>query len=304
LTSNAPSASRHVIFGIGEALFDCFDDHANLGGAPLNATLVAHAIGSKFGLSGQMISRIGRDALGEQVIAALAERGLDVSTLQIDPSLPTGRVQVQLVEGQPEYQILENVAWDQIDWDENLEVCADKASGISFGTLAQRSPHSRETIWRFLQASPNAVRFFDVNLRQSFFSAEVLRKSCELATAVKLNNEELAVVGEHLKLDSADPISHLMNAFHLQAIVLTHGEKGTELITQAGRFRGDVPQFPREDGCDPVGAGDACGATCLVGLILGWTPQRIVDNANRVGAFVASRKGATPEINADDLLPK
>lgn len=302
MTAPTTDDPKQLIVGIGEALFDCFEDHANLGGAPLNATLVAHALGTDFQLRGQMVSRVGQDDLGRQIDETLQQRKVDTSTIQIDPTAPTGRVNVQLFNGQPEYDIIENVAWDYIEWNDRIAKIAHQAAGVTFGTLAQRNPTSRETIWKFLETASSAIRFFDVNLRQKFFSTEILKTSCELANAVKLNKEELAVVSQHLQLNAADPGQHLLESYNLRAIVLTHGEKGTELITAAGRFKGPVPNYTPEEGSDPVGAGDACGATCLLGLILNWPPERIVNNANRVGAFVASRKGATPQIDACSLL--
>jgi fructokinase len=300
LTSSQPSP-RFVV-GIGEALFDCFEDHTNLGGAPLNATLAALSLGKPFGLIGQLVSRVGRDALGQRILDTVSARGMDSSTIQLDDQEPTGRVNVTLVDGQPEYEIITNVAWDRIQWNHLLEELAGEAAGITFGTLAQRSETSRQTIWKFLESAPQAVRFFDVNLRQNFYNGEILHRSCELATAIKFNGEELRTVTDQLRLDPRDPMGDLQNKYSFQAIVLTHGEKGTELITPDGRYRGPVPKFPAEPGCDPVGAGDACGATCLVGLILGWDAERIVTSANRVGAYVASRRGATPTIDPHELL--
>ena len=145
------------------------------------------------------------------------------------------------------------------------------------------------------------MRLFDVNLRQHFYNREVIEQSCQLAHVIKLNNDELTTVCNLLDLPSDKQKSsarpqQLMKAYSLRAVILTHGSRGTELITTQGSFTGEVPQFPAEPGSDPVGAGDACGATCLLGLILGWDPQTIVDRANRVGAYVASRSGATPDL--------
>lgn len=302
LSSNLDDTQRRTIVGIGEALFDCFDDRTVMGGAPLNATLIAHLIGRQFGLDATIVSRIGRDPLGDRLVETLRSRGLDGAYLQIDPNAPTGRVRVEMVDGEPRYEIIRNVAWDSLAWNDALATLAPRAAGVTFGTLGQRSQTSRETIQRFLEAAHHAVRLFDVNLRQSFYDADVLRRSCELAHAIKLNSDELRVVAEQLSLGDGNPVESLRRQFDLRAVVLTHGARGTELITDEGSFRGAVPRFPAEPGADPVGAGDACGAACLVGFVLGWPPQRIVTAANRVGAYVASRRGATPAFDGQQVL--
>lgn len=298
---------QRIIIGIGEALFDCFEDRTVMGGAPLNAALIAHALGPQFGLGAAMISRVGRDELGERLLGTLRERDFNTAWIQRDDQAPTGRVLVELIDGEPRYEIIEDVAWDRLAWTEALARLAPAVAGITFGTLAQRSKTSGETVQRFLQTATQAVRMFDVNLRQSFYSADILRRSCELADAVKLNGEELRVVAELLGLpadDAEEPelVERFRREFQLRAVVLTHGAKGTELVTADGRATAPVPRFAPQEGADPVGAGDACGAACLLGFVLDWPPERIVTVANRVGAYVASRQGATPTIDPQTVL--
>ena len=298
------------IVGIGEALFDCFADRTILGGAPLNAVLVAHALGESLGLRGQMVSRVGSDALGSELISSLQSRGLVTDSVQVDAAHATGTVQVTLVDGEPEYDIITDVAWDHIEWSDSLAELATQAVGVTFGTLAQRSHRSMQTIQKFLAEATNATRLFDVNLRGDDYTPEVLRSSCRLATAMKLNRGELEIVSEALGIPAsletdrvaADLAETLRQEFELRAVILTHGKRGTQLITDAGAFTAEVPHFPAQPGSDPVGAGDACGATCLLGLVLDWEPQQIVQRANRVGAFVASQQGATPSLNPEQLL--
>ncbi len=278
-----------------------------MGGAPLNAALIAHALGPTFGLGAAMVSRVGRDELGDRLLETLRQRDFETRWIQRDDSAPTGRVLVEMADGEPHYEILENVAWDRLAWNEELAKLAPTVAGITFGTLAQRSEASGETIRQFLESATAAVRMFDVNLRQSFYSPDVLRRSCELADAVKLNGDELQVVAEQLEFGGAnEPTSELVErfrqAFELRAVVLTHGSRGTELVTADGRYTAPVPRFPAEEGADPVGAGDACGAACLLGLVLDWPPQRIVTTANRTGAYIASRRGATPRIDAQAVM--
>ena len=273
-----------------------------MGGAPLNAALVAHAVGQPFGLAGQMVSRVGTDELGDQIVAALQARDVDTSTIQRDDSLATGTVQVEMVDGEPNYEIVRHVAWDNLQWNTQLAELASHCAGITFGTLAQRSATSRQTIQQFLAAAQQAFKLFDVNLRGDFHDAEGIRQGCQLANAIKLNRDELDVIAKYLELPEDDQVDALRQQYDLQAVILTHGSRGTELITQQGRFRGEVPSFAPQPGSDPVGAGDACGATCLIGFVKQWPAEQIVARANRVGAYVASRQGATPQFDAAELL--
>lgn len=312
-TSNTPHPNpipNGPIVGLGEALFDCFESHRTLGGAPLNATLVAHSLGTPWGIRGQMVSRVGTDELGKEILAELDQRQVDTTTIQLDPAHPTGTVQVEMQDGEPQYDIVRDVAWDHLHWDHHLQTLAQQASGITFGSLAQRSNHSRETIQRFLQEATQAVKLFDVNLRGNFYDADSLEQSCNIADAVKLNRDELTVVTRTLQLECGKLVASNPTAaahqfrehFRCRAVILTHGSRGTQFLTDQGQYTADVPSFDPEPGSDPVGAGDACGATCLLGLILRWQPQQIVARANRVGAFVASRRGATPQLDPAPLL--
>jgi fructokinase len=303
---------QHNLFiGLGEALFDCFSlpGHSReiLGGAPLNATLVAALLGEKLGFKAQLVTRVGQDTMGEHILHELRSRGLASDSVQLDPLHPTGRVNVTMLDSQPQYDIQSDVAWDYLQWTPELLVLASRSAAITFGSLAQRSPQSRNTIRQFLQAAPQAIRLFDVNLRQHYFDAEIVRTSCQLASAVKLNVDELLTLRPLLALPDHDHPTliarNLLHAFNLQAVILTHGEQGTELITPAGSFRSNVPSFPPEPNADPVGAGDACGAACVIGLYLGWTPQEIVTLANHCGAIIASRAGATPRLDPSILVP-
>ncbi len=303
--SNQSKTVPAKIVGLGEALFDCFENHQTLGGAPLNATLVAHQLAQALQcgpdpdrLSGQMVSRVGRDDLGTVVLKTLHNRGLETGTIQEDATQPTGRVLVEMVAGEPSYEILAPAAWDFIQWDQAIEDLVPQTKAVLFGSLGQRNPVSRATIQRFLQSTPHAIRLFDVNLRQHFFDAQTLQQSCALANVLKLNEEELGTIAALLEIEAKDVAFRLRDRFEFAAIILTHGIKGTELITESGSFTGFVPKFSAEEGADPVGAGDACAATCLLGILSGWDPQKIVDSANTVGAYVASRRGATPEIPA------
>ncbi len=290
-----------TIIGLGEALFDVFPDREVLGGAPLNAAVHAHQLVRGLGGFGLPLSRVGQDELGGRLLEELSARGIPVLGIQIDERKPTGRVLVTFRDGEPDYEIAEDVAWDWLEFDENWQQLADGCHAVCFGTLAQRSPRSRSTIQSFLRHATNAIRMFDVNLRQSYFSAEIARQSVELATVVKLNEAELPRVVRLLGIadENATPEEQaeaLRRRFGLEVVVLTRGAEGTLLFSNQGTIAGESIHYPLQAGADSVGAGDACSAGILVGLLLGWPLQDVVGLANAAGAFVASQPGATPEL--------
>lgn len=302
-----------TIVGLGESLFDVFPDRAILGGAPLNVAFHAHQLCSTSGGRGVVASRAGIDDLGRQLLSELRTCGLTTDYVQIDESHPTGRVDITLRHGEPTYNFLADVAWDHLEWTPQWRQLAETCHAVVFGTLAQRCPTSRATVQRFVETARQAIRLFDVNLRVNFFDADSLRRGAELATAIKLNADELPIVLRLLGLvddvtDSAlrdEPSggSRLLRAFAptgLRTVVVTRGEQGTELLTTAGSVRGPVAKFERHPQADNVGAGDACSAGLLWGWLNGWPSERTVTLANRLGAFVASQPGATPTI-PDDL---
>lgn len=299
-------AHRFTIVGVGEALFDIFPDHQTLGGAPLNVAVHAHQLARPRGGQGIVFSRIGQDELGERVLEELRRRGMSTDHIQTDPDRDTGRVYVRFdASGRHSYEIVSNVAWDVLQFDPDTEHLARRCDAVCFGTLAQRDAQSRHTIYRFLDTACHAVRLFDVNLRQNFYDARIIARSCEQATIVKLNDEELPIVCGLLGLSSVGvgevdeqdrKAAALRQKFNLHMVVLTRGAEGTILFTEAGRFRGERVSYPPAANADSVGAGDACAAAILVGTVLRFDPQRIVNLANHAGAYVASQPGATPDL--------
>ncbi|MEX2214304.1 MAG: carbohydrate kinase [Phycisphaeraceae bacterium] len=303
---------RFTIVGIGEALFDVFPDRQVLGGAPLNCAVHAHQLAQPLGGRGIVVSRIGQDPLGDQLLAEVRARGMTTDYIQTDPDRPTGTVYVDLSDpASPSYDIVQPVAWDWMQFDPDIESLAAQASAVCFGTLAQRASESRSAILRFLTAARRAVRLFDVNLRQQFYSAQIIRRSLEHATAVKINEEELAIIADLLALDitSETPgqsqaekqAAVLLKKFNQKLVILTRGERGTLLITPTGRIEGKPAHYEMEEGADAVGAGDACAAAILLGLVMRWPLQRTADLANQIGAYVATRRGATPAL-PDEIL--
>ena len=301
-TLSMTGRSGPVIIGFGEALFDLFPHGAVLGGAPLNFAVHAHQLLQPLGGAGAILSRIGMDALGRELHGELSRRGMTSRYVQVDPEHRTGTVTVTLAGREPHYEIARDVAWDYIEFNDQVEDLAHACKAVCFGTLAQRSVVGRATLHRFLKAAAGALRLFDVNLRQSYYSPELLHESCINATAVKLNEHECLVIARALQLPAAydDPdrcLSSLMDRYRsLHVVALTRGARGTVLFTRAGRFEGQVPSFPNQRNANSVGAGDACSAAIAVGMVLGWPGRQIVDLANSLGAYTAASAGATPTL--------
>jgi fructokinase len=300
-----PNTSKELtIVGLGEALFDYFTpDRIVLGGAPVNLAVHANQLLQGRG-RGVVASSIGTDELGDQLQQELSQRGMTTEYLSVTSEYPTGTVEVDVDEaGSPEYRILENVAWDHLFFTSSWGELAPTCSAVCFGTLAQRSPESRAAIQRFLTNSPQALTVCDLNLRQYFYTADIIHDSLQAADVLKLNEQELIAVGKALDEETIERsldqrVAALMNRFAIKVLILTRGKLGTVLFTDERKFEGDVREYPRHADADDVGAGDACCAAIIVGLLLDKPLPEIVNLANQVGAYVASQAGATP------VLPK
>jgi fructokinase len=288
---------RSSIVGLGEVLWDLLPQGKQLGGAPANFAYISSLLGHR----GTVASRIGGDALGGELRAGLLELKLDDSFLQTDRDHPTGTVRVTLDEaGQPEYEFERNAAWDFLEWTPQWQQLAAEADVICFGTLAQRLEVSRETIRRFLAASRSgAIRIFDVNLRQDFFSQDTLTNSFRLASVAKLNDLELPIVMSQLALPSEDEKSTaelLRRTFDLDLVCVTRGNRGSLLLRE-----NESDEHPGFAACvaDLVGAGDGFTAALAHHLLLRSPLRRMNEAANRMGAWIASQRGATPARDAD-----
>jgi len=285
-------AAKYTIVGLGEMLWDVFPNRKELGGAPANFAYMISLLGDE----GVVASRVGRDRLGNAAARRLAKLGLSQEWLQLDRNSPTGTVKVQVFEdGQPKFQIAENVAWDNFEWTSQWQALAGRASAVCFGSLAQRSARSRKTIRLFLQnLPPNAVKVFDVNLRQSFFSADILRESAKSADIMKVNADELSRVSELLgyKSNTKEAASWLLNTCELKLVCVTEGPSGSSLVAADGVHR--HPGFPTQV-ADTVGAGDAFTAALIHHYLRGATLDEMNEAANRMGSWVASQVGATPK---------
>jgi len=281
-----------TIVGLGELLWDLFPSGRQLGGAPANFAYISNLLGDV----GIVASRIGADELGNDVRESLASFGLTDDYLQVDDDHATGTVKVKLdSRGQPDFQITYPAAWDFLRWNDSLHRLAKSADAVCFGSLAQRSPESRQTIRSFMQSlRPETAKVFDVNLRQSFYSAEVLADSISRATILKLNHDEVPKVAALLKLPDINAHTFceaVLQRFKVPLICVTRGEQGSLLVDQDGFH--EHPGY-RVTVRDAVGAGDAFSAGLVHKILHGASLEDANDFANRMGAWVASCSGAMP----------
>jgi fructokinase len=293
---------KRCLLSFGELLWDCFQEQAHIGGAPFN--LAAHAV--RCGLSAHLISRVGADELGRRALRAAHRLGVGTECVQEDAQQPTGTVTVQLSPaGQPTYTIHAPVAWDFIATDEALlsVLRGCRWAAICFGSLAQRNAVARTSLWRVLETFPAVPAFFDVNLRQSFFSSEVIAQSLQRTTILKLNEDEVAILAQLLfgtPLNAADFARKVIEQFFVQIVLVTRGARGCLLIERTGQTT-EIPGQPVKV-ADAVGAGDAFSAAFLAFWLRGRVPAEAARLANAVGAFVASQHGAVPAYSAGICL--
>lgn len=307
-----------IFVGIGEVLFDIFEDGTEtLGGAPLNFAVHVHQLASKLGVGqGVIVSSINSDIRGHKIIESLKNRQMSSNYIGRDDSHPTGLVSVFMKNGEPGYQIETEAAWDYIPDKPELKELAGQCSAICFGSLAQRSSVSRNTIRSFLASSPQQVtRLYDVNLRQNTltgetgYSQEIINYSCQKATIIKANQSELLTIFDILGItcptdNSTEGLRNrmeiLLKRFSAQAIIITRGDQGTLVLNRNGEF--DLTKPKRIKGTHhPVGTGDACSAGVLFGLSLNWNLHTTMELANRMGADVASHPAATPPLSRETL---
>lgn len=283
---------KKKIVGIGEVLWDLLPRGACLGGAPANFAYITTLMGDQ----GIVASRVGEDSRGIEALRRMEELGLDIDHVQTDREHSTGVVNVELDgNGQAKYEILQPVAWDRLEWSEDWQQLAKEADAICFGSLAQRSEKSRTTIRNFLAAaSPNTLKIFDVNLRQTYYSQDVLAESMRLADIVKLNDEELPKIMALFKLPYKDELSSakkLQEKFGLKVLCVTRGGRGSVLVR--GRDVSEHSGF-RVRVADTVGSGDAFTAGLIHEYLHGASLDLMNEVANLVGAWVASEIGAMP----------
>jgi fructokinase len=281
------------VIGLGEILWDILPSGRQLGGAPANFAYHARALGAR----SRVISRVGLDPLSAEILQRLQALGLPAAEIQTDPSAPTGTVSVELSDdGQPQFTIHEDVAWDRLALTPSALAAAAEADAVSFGTLAQRSEPARSTIRALLAAvRPDAWRILDLNLRQHYFSRDIIETSLSLANIVKCNDSELPVLADMLGLrGSVRQQMEQLGRQHSQRVVcLTRGAQGSLLF--AGGEWADDPGQPVVVK-DTVGAGDAFTAALAMGLLAGKPLDAINRRANQVARYVCSCEGATPPL--------
>jgi|SRR5579859_2067222 len=284
---------KFVTVGLGELLWDIFPEGRQLGGAPANFAYMTSLLRD----DGIVASRVGDDELGTHAIQRLEQLGLSTTYIQRDNTHRTGVAQVKVDgTGQPSFEIAAPVAWDFFEWNPLWEALAKNADAVCFGSLAQRSPKSREATQAFLRhVGPEATRIFDVNLRQSYYSREVLADAAKNADIMKLNHDELPVVTQTIGYSykqEAPAAEWLLAEFSLKLVCVTRGARGSLLVSE--HAQDEHAGIPAVIG-DTVGAGDAFTAALVYHYLRGATLREMNEGANLMGSWVASQAGATPE---------
>ncbi|MBQ6578158.1 MAG: carbohydrate kinase [Bacteroidales bacterium] len=278
------------IVGIGEVLWDVFPTGKKLGGAPAN---FAYHV-SQFGLEGLAVSAVGRDPLGEETVSALDEHGLHYHIDRVEE--PTGTVQVTLDDkGVPQYEIKTGVAWDNIPFTEELSRIAASTKAVCFGSLAQRGEVSRQTIGWFLDAVPaDCMKVFDINLRQSFYSKEIIEDSLRRADILKINEEEIVTVAQMFGIPEtgyAPVCRKIMEEYSLKMLILTCGAVGSYVFYDGGMSYIDTPKVKV---ADTVGAGDSFTGAFVASILQGKSVEEAHRIAVGVSAYVCTMSGAMP----------
>lgn len=283
-------SSKGAIVGIGEILFDLLPQGAQLGGAPANFAYHVSCLGGE----GVAVSAIGKDKLGEEVKSILSSKKLSAVLPEID--CPTGIVEVTLdSKGVPSYNIIQGVAWDNVPYTEEMKSLAKRTSAVCFGSLAQRSEVTGATVMSFIVDMPqDSLKVFDINLRQHYYSKEIVSASLEISDILKINDEEIAVISELMSLDS-DPVKacrELISAYKLRFVILTKGGNGSDVITSDEYM---TIASPEVEIADTVGAGDAFTAAFVYSYLNGKPLGECHRLANEISAFVCTKNGAMPE---------
>ena len=285
---------RPIIAGIGELLWDVYQDVEKIGGAPINFTYHVTALGAK----GIPISTIGRDNRGKMAIAELIKRGLDISAISLTDNWATGHVSVTIDRtGRATYNFPAEVAWDHLQVNDYAKTIQSKLNAVCFGSLAQRHQSSRQAIYRFLDClSAQTVRVFDVNLRQNFYSRKIIESSLKRTDILKLNDEELPILEELLEIKKTgrEWFDVVIERYGLKMVILTRGSNGSFLVT-SDNFS-DHPGVAPPHIVDTIGAGDTFTAAATIGYLQGLELDDINERANKFASYVCSQQGAMPPI--------
>ena len=281
---------KPIVVGVGELLWDMLPTGKRAGGAPVN--VIFHA--SQLGAEGYAISAVGQDILGDELLKALDTNEINYIVPQID--YPTGTVQVTLCDGTPSYEIVEGVAWDFIPLIEAAKAVVSKVDAIAFGTLAQRNKKSADTICQLLQLVPkDAMKYYDINLRQQYYDKAMIVRLMELATVFKINDEELAVI---IPMFGLEGMNHqeialwFINRYQLTHFILTAGADYSSIYTPEEE---STIKTPKVEVLDTVGAGDAFSGAFIYATLAGASLQEAHQKAVEIGAFVCQNNGAWPK---------
>jgi fructokinase len=283
---------KPIVAGIGELLWDLLPSGKQFGGAPCNFAF--HAMQS--GCESYVFSAIGKDKLGAELKEVILKLGLSDNYVQ-ENEFPTSTVTVALDEkGHPDYTIHENVAWDHIRWNEGMRKIAGELDAVCFGSLAQRNPESENTVKSFIKAAkPGCLKVFDINLRQKYYSREIILDSLILSDVLKLNEDELPVVAGYLGFTGTPEkqLELVLRHFSLKYIIYTMGGMGS-IIKSADET--SFAEVPKVQVADTVGAGDSFTAIFIAGVLKGIPLTDVHKKATEISAFVCTQKGATPKI--------
>ena len=285
---------NQIVVGMGEALWDCLPEGKKIGGAPAN---FAYHV-SQFGFDSRVVSAVGNDDLGDEILKVFKEKQLKHQLQTVN--YPTGTVQVTLDDnGIPCYDIKEGVAWDNIPFTDDLKRLALSTRAVCFGSLAQRNEVSRTSINRFLDTMPDGegqLKIFDINLRQGFFTKDIIRDSCQRCNVLKINDEELVAISRlfgYPGIDLQDKCWILLAKYNLKMLILTCGTNGSYVFTPGVVSFQETPKVPV---ADTVGAGDSFTATFTAALLKGKSVPEAHKLAVEVSAYVCTQSGAMPEL--------
>ncbi len=289
---------KPLIVGIGEFLWDMFPDEKRPGGAPANVVYNA----SQLGAEGYLVSRVGDDANGVEIVSYLQGKGIHTHYIQVDGSSPTGTVEVSFdCQGEPHYNIVTSVAWDNIEFDEGLAELSKNCDAVVFGTLARRTKQSADAIKSFLEHTRrDTLKVLDMNFRPDGYSREIVVDSLQLADIIKINLDEL----EELKrlLDTGDPVTVMLNQYGVRGVCLTKGNEGSSWFEPGRQFHQQAHLTDNRQG-DSVGLGDGFTSVLTLELLQQHSPEKALEKASRYTSLLARKPGGMPELEKDELSP-
>lgn len=289
------NTDKKYVVGLGEVLWDVLPEGKKLGGAPAN--FAYHA--GQFGLDTMAVSALGEDKLADETIQQIEDKHLPYALPRMP--YPTGTVQVELDnEGIPTYNIKENVAWDNIPFTEDIRSIAENCRAVCWGSLAQRNIVSRTSIYKFLEATPDdCLKIFDINLRQNFYTKEVIQESVKRCNILKINDEELVLIGRlfgYPGLDIENKCWLILGKYDLDMLVLTCGVNGSYVFS-AGNM--SYQETPKVTVADTVGAGDSFTGTFCAAILKGKSVEEAHKLAVEVSAYVCTQNGAMPQVPSE-----